>query len=272
MAKQHQAMNDSLKIRTACKSDVPAMFEIMTNSLDEEFLKYTIYQAPQSVNYLSNVVTSTTNSYAFVICEADKILGFTTIRSLESDLHLNYIAVINSAQGKGIGRKLLEHYELIGQLMGKSSFSLNVFENNIRARNWYLSHGYEIGSKSFCTLLRMDQAFGKAAYSIELDDEELAQAYELEKQIGMSNIECSCGPGKVTVGFIAGTLCNLLDYSVISQSEAVAAIYERFHSVRETLLITSIPVVPQKWPIKSIHRVLHLTKTLNAHANTLLTL
>lgn len=263
-------MDSLFHIRVAKIDDVPTMFNIMRESLAEEFLKFTIYQASQSIHHLSKIVsepTGNSGTSAFVVCAGEQVKGFATIRTCGSDLHLNYIAVATSAQGQGLGKKLLQHYEDLGIAKRKSRLTLDVFDNNILARDWYLSNSFEVEDSGYYSLLPMEQPLSPNQYLPELNDDDLVQAYLEENKQGLSSIECVCGPGTITIGFIAGKLCNLRGYTNITQNEAIGAIINRFRNGREALLVTSGPAMPEQWIINSSQRILHLVKLIDSSDN-----
>lgn len=83
------------------------------------------------------------------VAELDgRIAGFTisTLRpeplSLEPSAHLEAIAVASEAEGRGIGRSLLQSAELNARKHGAQSMTLHVIATNTRARSLYERSGY----------------------------------------------------------------------------------------------------------------------------------
>ena len=56
--------------------------------------------------------------------------------------HISVIAVTREAEGKGIGRALMEHAEAWARERGHQTITLSVFENNRRAQALYERMGY----------------------------------------------------------------------------------------------------------------------------------
>ena len=73
--------------------------------------------------------------------------------------HLEAIVVAESAEGKGVGRMLLEAAEAAARDRGAQSMSLHVFFTNSRARKLYERHGFDE------ELIRCIKAFSKEALS-----------------------------------------------------------------------------------------------------------
>ncbi|MGA7991875.1 MAG: GNAT family N-acetyltransferase [Thermoanaerobaculia bacterium] len=78
----------------------------------------------------------------------DDGLGFVlleTVRDYFSDTehaHVGMLAVVESAEGRRVGRALLEAAERWARTRGFSRLSLNVFDHNTRARSLYERLGY----------------------------------------------------------------------------------------------------------------------------------
>ncbi len=57
--------------------------------------------------------------------------------------HISVIAVTREAEGKGVGRALMEHAETWARDRGHRTITLSVFENNRRAQGLYERMGYQ---------------------------------------------------------------------------------------------------------------------------------
>ena len=83
-------------------------------------------------------------TYAIVYENEGTIEGYAVFHLLGADSELLSIAVNNSAQRKGVGSKLL-HAGLSQLDLDKTDFCfLEVRENNIKARNFYEKHGFNL--------------------------------------------------------------------------------------------------------------------------------
>lgn len=80
---------------------------------------------------------------------AEQIVGVTMttlceeLLSHEPSAHLEVLAVVEGAEGNGIGRALIDQTEEVAQARGARSMSLHVFGNNERARGLYERVGYD---------------------------------------------------------------------------------------------------------------------------------
>lgn len=81
--------------------------------------------------------------------EADDVLGTTLVAlgpeslSGEPSAHLQILVLAEEAQGRGLGRRLLEDAHEQAARRGARSITLHVFERNERARRLYAKNGYE---------------------------------------------------------------------------------------------------------------------------------
>jgi GNAT superfamily N-acetyltransferase len=86
---------------------------------------------------------------ALLIAESDTRLGFVYLETLadyfsgERHGHVGIIAVDAAAEGKGIGRALLDAAASWARMHGFRRLTLNVFEGNGRARRLYEHAGFE---------------------------------------------------------------------------------------------------------------------------------
>jgi ribosomal protein S18 acetylase RimI-like enzyme len=67
--------------------------------------------------------------------------------------HVSVIAVTKDAEGRGVGRALMEYAELWARRRGHRSITLSVFEGNQRAQALYRRVGYETEMRRMVKLL-----------------------------------------------------------------------------------------------------------------------
>ncbi|MEM1248385.1 MAG: GNAT family N-acetyltransferase [Acidobacteriota bacterium] len=90
-----------------------------------------------------------TQCFVRVAVDDNVVLG-TTLTTLqpeplsgEPSAHLQVLVLSEAAQGKGLGRRLLEDAHEQAAARGALSITLHVFEGNERARRLYARNGYE---------------------------------------------------------------------------------------------------------------------------------
>jgi len=83
-----------------------------------------------------------------VAVEKDLIIGIAVISakaemlSGQPSVHLETLAVAQSAEGNGVGSALMQEAEKMAHKRGATSISLHVFSANSRARSLYERHGF----------------------------------------------------------------------------------------------------------------------------------
>jgi ribosomal protein S18 acetylase RimI-like enzyme len=252
-------------IRRAVPSDADSIYRIKLEAFGDSFLPYTIYQDPRSVHYLEELISRQSTLAIhdfFVACQAGQTMGYYYAIRRGVTFFLSYIAVTASAQGRGLGRALLNHYETMGQTGGCQQLALDVFESNTRARGWYLDHGYRIQSISLYVRLATRSLSGHGRPPLHWSSDAWIQAIEEERTRGFSKIDCLCGSGRLTVGLIAGRVCKLLGYEGLTVEEALSAIGNQFCQTRKTLIaslasneLPALPVLDYEKSLRLIKKV-----------------
>ena len=79
----------------------------------------------------------------FVFCEDEKTLGYVGLQTTLDEGYITNIAVTKKFRGRGIGRSLLSHLELMMEDLSLSFISLEVRESNTAAISLYTKMGYE---------------------------------------------------------------------------------------------------------------------------------
>ena len=252
-----------IHLRPASEDDVESIFALKRDAFGDDLLRYSMFQAPQSIHYLRELLAHQSESFLnsfVVVCRADEVLGYYHAVRRNADFFLSYIAVAATAQGQGLGNLLLKHYEDSGRALGFHRLMLDVSDSNQRVRDWYLSHGYGCDTVSFSAIIVPYELASTGAFSLRCDVEAWAHAVEEEQARGFSKVKCLCGSGEITVGLIGGGVCKLLDHEGIGLDDAVLAVAHRFCAERTALIVTSISTVPPDWPLLSVEKRRRLSK------------
>ncbi len=252
-------------IRLALPQDSAAIYALKVAAFGLRYLAYTIYQSPQSVVYLKELIAQKPeqSKHIFIVAwENEHLTGYYHAVRQEQSLFLNYIAVASIAQGQGIGNLLLKHFERTAMDYGYKTVSLDVFESNQRAYKWYYGHNYQPSAVSYLARIALNTATTGSSYSVHYSLEALESAQHEEKEKGFSKIDCECGPGHFTLGFIARHCCKLITYEGLKLSEVVAAINMHWRRERDELIISSPTEIPPNWIFRDMDKSIHLMKRL----------
>ncbi|MGI6381366.1 MAG: GNAT family N-acetyltransferase [Anaerolineae bacterium] len=78
-----------------------------------------------------------------------ELVGFAHCRALESEWHLNYIAVHPDSTGQGVGTALMGQFASFGERRGFTCLSLRVDSRNSRVVDWYKRLGFQISNSTY---------------------------------------------------------------------------------------------------------------------------
>jgi ribosomal protein S18 acetylase RimI-like enzyme len=67
----------------------------------------------------------------------------------ERHAHISVIAVTSAAEGRGVGRALMEHAENWARARGHGRLTLSVFESNRRAQRLYERAGFQVEMRRY---------------------------------------------------------------------------------------------------------------------------
>jgi hypothetical protein len=189
-----------------------------------------------------------------------EILGYYHAFRHDTEFFLNYIGVATTARRRGLGNALLKHYEDTGRASGCHRLTLDVFDSNQWARDWYWNHGYQFLSSSFSALLPLNAWTSGSSFSLDYDRASWTRSCTEEQVRGFSKIECPCGPGRLELGLIADRVCRLLNYEGIGLEDAILSIARRFGTERKVLIVSSLPHIVLDWPVLCVEKVLRFVK------------
>ena len=134
-----------LTIRRATPSDAIAIAALVRESFRPADLDLTIYGCAGIAAYLAMqfALPPTFSPSAYLVAEtANRIAGFVEMRARENGLCLNYIATSPACRGAGVARELLAVALRALQPPADAAFTLDVFEHNQIALDWYRRMGF----------------------------------------------------------------------------------------------------------------------------------
>lgn len=141
-----------ITIRDASVGEGSVVGELLRRSFEPEFLIASIYSHPFGDRVLEGLLDDgqLPNSISIRLAELNGFSVGCSIVSADSQMdNLDFIAVLPSVSGLGIGSKLLWDAE---QRSG-GNLGLEVFRRNVRVFDWYLRHGYSpVGERRMLVL------------------------------------------------------------------------------------------------------------------------
>jgi ribosomal protein S18 acetylase RimI-like enzyme len=267
MASKSKEKNNSAlgcTIEEANPSDADDIYDLNMGAFGEKYIRYTIFQARESIHYLRALIADGVekSKHVFYVLRKDNhIIGYYDAVHLDNEMFLNYVAITEQYRNCGLGTFLLGHFEESGRSYGCTRLGLDLFESNSGAREWYFKNGFITEKESFLVCLKM-AATSRINSNLKYQNEDLGMALSREKIRGFSKLECRCGPGRITLGFINSRICKILSFEQIGLEEAVDAINHEFGRDREFLVIGNLSSVPASWSNVAVEKILKLGKTL----------
>lgn len=134
-----------MTIRLAAPEDADAVVALIRQSFRPQDLDLTIYGCAGISAYLHMEFALprafSASAYLVAVIE-DRIAGFVEMRAGESGPYLNYIATSPAWRGAGVGREMLAAALREIDPPAGSEFTLDVFEHNQIALDWYRRSGF----------------------------------------------------------------------------------------------------------------------------------
>ncbi len=144
-------------VREAVKDDVSALRQVAISTYQDTFAAFNTpenmkayFEEAYNLDTLTNELQEV-NSKLFLACEGDNIIGFARLR--ESDevrdilgnntVELQRIYVLTEAQGKSVGKLLMEKALQYAEDKAYTWIWLGVWERNLKAQRIYKKWGFE---------------------------------------------------------------------------------------------------------------------------------
>lgn len=144
-------------VREAHIGDIPEMRQVAISTYQDTFADS---NTPENMNtYFEEAYDllkltdefSEINSKLFLACEDDKIIGFSRLREYgevrdllgDNTIELHRLYVLTAAQGKSVGKLLMQASLSYAQEKKYDWIWLGVWEHNFKAQNFYIKWGFE---------------------------------------------------------------------------------------------------------------------------------
>ena len=210
------ALPPSFALRAVQPEDAERLYSLKRVCFPDAYLDLSVFRSPKSARFLAALATPVLAPRHPMLVTGD-FDGYLQTVIRDGKIHLSFIGVHPNAAGRGLGRHLLRAFEEVGRSKGCHRATLDVFESNPHALDWYLRHGYEASSQSETVLVSLKGLEARnagTAYSHRLES-------EAEEEIrGFSMVSAKGGE----VGIIAGdTVRPRLGLSPLDSARAMRA-------------------------------------------------
>lgn len=112
----------------------------MADLNDVMVIENAVYTHPWTYGNFADALAA--GNSAWVVREDGSLLGYCVLMMAPDDAHLLNISVAQAAQGRGVGRGLLEWVDAQARAHGLPSVLLEVRVSNLRAQRIYEAAGY----------------------------------------------------------------------------------------------------------------------------------
>jgi len=213
---------NQIVIRSAKQADAACVARLFCADFAPQVGQFMIYGCKGATTYIANQITAgakVSKSVYYVAQDADRIVAALELCRGPQMLHLNYIGVEAAQQGKRIGSRLLcEAIRLSGIGVGK--FSLDVFDDNPRAMNWYQHLGLKVQQSSDIVEVRtVGKTMDNAAFLADIPQADLCQAC-----FGFSKFTLVTARQSYTIGRIGDDWYRLNDQNGVDDSDLFRAL------------------------------------------------
>ena len=224
----------NVNIRPAEPRDAEAVVGLIRESFRSQDVELTIYGCRGISEYLRRqFAASTFSAPPALVAEANgSIAGYVELRRTCSSLSLNYIAIDCKWRGHGIASALLNRAMGQADCADGESFTLEVFEHNTAAREWYTRLGFE--SVHRINILRARMPRGGYYRGAVLEG--MPQADVCQEQFGFSSFTITVGAESFSVGRLGSRWFRISDPGLLGSPEALG-ILARMDTGRELLVI-----------------------------------
>jgi len=139
-------MNNDILIRPAQAGEAHLIAELIRGSFSPELQNAMIYGCHGIDRFISRQIEAPlglSDTMYIVAIAQDLIIGCVELRWLQKALFLNYICTHPEARSKGLARRLLADSIMIARRDHHREMLLDVFEDNLPAKNWYERLGFQ---------------------------------------------------------------------------------------------------------------------------------
>lgn len=135
---------------TTESADIKQVNAILQDAYSGFLRPYLIYSDPNYYYFLTQIVNKQLGNFFYIAKDSLQVLGFVHLKVDNENLFLNNIAICENQRKMGLGRKLLDF--AIKDLLtyyNLAFFSLDVFNSNQKALNWYERMGLRITNQKY---------------------------------------------------------------------------------------------------------------------------
>lgn len=221
--------------RKAIAADARAIADIVKSSFLDYYLGEMIYGCHGIVQYLADLLSfdeAVSDSATFVAEFNNEVCAVAQFKKLSNSktFYLSYICANESFRRNKLGSRLLQ-YALESEEFSYDTVSLDVFEHNIIAKNWYESLGFHLTQKKSWMQVRVEGAIAGSGYLANLP-----QSMTCYQKYGFSELLVVTCSDRYIVGVLGEKYYRISNPNIFEDLYAIEAL-RKFDSSRIFLLI-----------------------------------
>lgn len=215
-------------IRSADLNDSGDIVRLLREGFPKNLFPYTIYSRKGYETYVSDLISlnKSMSHTRFCVCKQNgKVIGFTETRQFPNVLFLNNIYIDAHFRGKGLGTELLKKSIQMTRDNSQESICLDVFNDNKKVLDWYLSLGLKRKYEQLWMLHRIEADNFKDNRLSWWKLIKLSEANRLYDIYMFSEFIMETELKNYTIGKIGETLFKTTDISILNDISALEGLY-----------------------------------------------
>ncbi len=251
-------MDDIIAYRPIRPWESESVVTLFRNTFAQDYVERTVYVSNGIGKYLSNLVTFPklqTDHLILGAWDANSLIGYFHARDLSSVWHLNYIAVLPTYQGTGIGKVLFSQWIDSGKRRGCTTLSLDVDVQNQRARDWYSRLGFEVSDTS--VIYRKSRNDKRQDIDDEVCIHEWEAAEAWQSLYGFSQFSLSSKGHRWIIGRLGGKAYRTSEFLPLSVEHSLWMIEPRNYLY---VFSDSPSILPDYLEIAQVYRMVRSVK------------
>ncbi len=215
-------MSSRLLIRPPSADEGAAVAAIMRSAATPLMLRTTVIGCRGLGDFFEDqIAAGVPNRFLVAECEGS-LAGMSSWRRQNQSLHLNYLYVLPQAQGRGIGRALLDAGLTFRESPDVQWLAVDVHDDNQRARSWYSSLGLTPTERRIVSEAPVAPARGPATsgWSSTFDQDGTIE----QSRYGFSSFTLKTPGNSYVVGRLGSSLFRVTTGSIVHDSIAMEAL------------------------------------------------
>ncbi len=199
--------------RPARPDDAEAIVAIARRALPDAVTAISVLQSPGYVLYVRDTIATEgrRDGHCYLVAEHNGLVcGMAHLLLEEKSCHLNYIAVDETARGRGVGAELLKS-GVRDRGAEMEVMTLDVFEDNARAVAWYRGLGFVETGRTTWSEFALEGLVPGAIEGVAVYPDPCSSG----ERYGFSALEMHAGDGVTTLGLPGPKRFRLLDASAL---------------------------------------------------------